>query len=200
MERRNFLQKLGGALIGVAVAPNLIGTLDKSKNTESTLKLEKGTNIKTLKSLLDNLSVEDRDWTEAFFQYLKKNNVGFDWERVYQPCFITKIGRVYNIQSRATNVVYNPFWEGGVCETSMQSLSGWTSSFYQPKSIEEYQDKLFFRICSSIRKEKHPKLYIYSLALQPNIINPISFETGRHILIRETPAKAYIDANNLMEI
>lgn len=66
MERRNFLQKLGGALIGVAVAPNLIGTLDKSKNTESTLKLEKGTNIKTLKSLLDNLSVEDRDWTEAF--------------------------------------------------------------------------------------------------------------------------------------
>lgn len=188
MKRLDFLQKFGGALLGVAVSPKLIEALDKSKNTESTIELRKGTTVNTLKNSLNELSKEDLEWTEAFIQYLKKNNVGFDWERVYQPTFVTKIGKVYNIQTHATSVVYNPLWEGGVYETSMQNLSGWTASFYHPRTIEEYQDKLFFKICNGIRKEKHEKLYIYSLALQPSIINAMTFETSRHILIRMAKA------------
>ncbi|MCE5224700.1 MAG: hypothetical protein LLG05_02460 [Porphyromonadaceae bacterium] len=182
--RRNFLRNLGGLFAVSLFSPSLLKALERSEGIDSTIKLKEDTTLKTLSGSLDMLTTEDREWTEAFFKYLKNHNVGFKWERVYSPVFETKVGRLFQVESRATGVLYNPMWENGIFEVRMQSFSGGTTSFYNPETIEAYREKLFTEICASIAKRKRERVYLYQLTVAPSIINPMTFETGRHLITR----------------
>ena len=54
--RRNFLRNLGGLFTVSIFAPSLLKALDRSDNTESTLKLKEDTTLKTLNGSLDMLT------------------------------------------------------------------------------------------------------------------------------------------------
>ena len=66
----------------------------------------------------------------------------------------------------------------------IKSFSGGTNSFYKPQTIEEYREKLFTEICASIAKRKRERVYLYQLTVAPSIVNPMTFETGRHLITR----------------
>jgi hypothetical protein len=184
MERRNFLRNLGGLFAVSLFSPSLLKALERSEGTESTLKLKNDTTIKELSSSMAAWDAETKEWTEAFFKYLKKNNVGFKWERIYSPVFETNVGRVYQSETRKC-ANFNPHWNvKGVFEVKMQNFSGGTMSFYEPKTLEEYQDRIFAGICHDILQRKRERVYLYQLTVAPSIINPMTFETGRHLITR----------------
>lgn len=184
MERRNFLRSLGGLFATSLFAPSILKALERSEGTESTLKITDKTTVASLNGSLDMLDAEDREWTEAFFKYLKRNNVGFTWERVYSPVFQTTNGRLY--QSAAHKYAnFNPNWDvKGVFEVKMQNFSGGTMSFYEPKTLEEYQERIFTEICGKIRSKKPNRVYFYQIALTPVIYEPMDFNTIRGVCTR----------------
>jgi hypothetical protein len=185
MERRNFLRNLGGLFAVSLMSPSILKALDRSSGTESTLKIDEKTTVKSLSGSLDMLDAEQKEWTEAFFKYLKNNNVGFKWERVYSPIFETKVGRLY--ECRAHKVAnFQTFWElNGVHEVHMQSFSGGTSTYYSPKTLEEYREKIFAEICMGVRNRKRERVYVYSIMLTPQIYDPMGgFQAIRGVCIK----------------
>lgn len=183
--RRNFLRNLGGLFTVSIFAPSLLKALDRSDNTESTLKLKEDTTLKTLSGSLDMLTTEDREWTEAFFKYLKNHNVGFKWERVYSPVFETKIGRAYQCELRQCRVRFNMHWEAkGHYETIWKNFSAATTTFFQPRTLDEYRQTIFAQICSEIRERKRERVYLYQIAMSPFLTDPMDFECFRRVCIR----------------
>ncbi len=151
MKRKNFLRNLGGLFEESLFSPSILKTLERSEGTESTLKITDKTTVASLNGSLNMLSEEDREWTEAFFKYLKRNNVGFTWERVYSPVFETNVGRLYQCDMRK----YINF-----------------NTNYTPKTLNEYREKLFAEICDKIKSRKPNRVYFYHVALMPVIYDP----------------------------
>lgn len=173
--RRNFLKNFGG-LIGVSLfSPSILKALDRSANTPSTLKLEDKTTVKVLNSSLDHLNAEDRELTEQFINYLKSHNVGFKWERVYSSVFKTNDGKIHQTWLKATNAEYNIFWKMVKEEPKDIPLSatGFTRTWFCPKTEEEYRDMLFLKIASDIRTGldiyNRDRIYLYHLGFTPFI-------------------------------
>jgi len=184
MERRNFLRNLGGLFAVSLFSPSLLKALDRSEGTDSTIKLKEDTTLKTLNGSLDMLTAEDREWTEAFFKYLKKNNVGFKWERVYSPVFETKVGRVYQCETRKC-ANFNTKWEAkGHYEIKWTSFSAGTSTLFMPRTIEEYRETIFAGICSDMCRRKRERIYLYQICLTPIMYSPMDFDALRGVCTR----------------
>lgn len=184
MERRKFLRNLGGLFAVSLFTPSVLKALERSEGAESTLKITDKTTVASLNGSLDMLGEEDREWTEAFFKYLKRNNVGFTWERVYSPVFETNTGRVYQCDMRKY-ANFSTSWDvKGVFEVKQQSFSGGTMSFYTPKTLDEYREKIFAEICGKIRTKKPNRVYFYHIALTPMIYDPMDFEAIRGVCAR----------------
>lgn len=183
--RRNFLKQLGLGFGLFAVTPQLLKALDKSEGTETTFDINEDTTIESLRNSLNNLSEDDKELTEKFFEYLKKNNVGFTWERVYSPIFQLKTGKVLQVHAYKTKTKFNENWKCGYFETSFQSLSGGTFIEHQYETIDQYYDMLFTRICSEMRKNSNSnRFYIYQLMFSPVMYDPEYFDAERAIAIR----------------
>lgn len=182
--RRNFLKNFGGLLTVSLFSPSLLKALDRSENTQSTIKLGKDI-TKTINNSQDMfLTTEDKEWTEAFFKYLKNNNVGFKWERVYNPVFETKAGRSHRCEMhKCAN--YNPNWEAkGHYETKMTSLSAGTSTLFMPRTIEEYRETIFASICSDMCRRKRERIYLYQINLTPVMYSGKDFAQLRGVCVR----------------
>jgi hypothetical protein len=181
--RRNFLRNLGGLFAVSLFSPSLLKALERSEGTDSTLKVKDDETLKGLYTWRDSWDEESKEWTEAFFKYLKNNNVGFKWERTFSPVFETKVGRVYQCAThKCAN--FNPNWEAGVFETKWQSLSAGTSTLFCPRTIEEYRETIFASICSDICRRKRERVYFYQVELTPVMYNPMNFDTVRGVCIR----------------
>jgi len=182
--RRNFLRNLGGLFAVSLFSPSLLKALDRSEGTDSTLKVKNDETLKGLYTWRDSWDEETKQWTDAFFKYLKNNNVGFKWERTFSPVFETKVGRVYQCAThKCAN--FNPSWDAkGVFEVKRQSFSGGTMSFYEPKTLEEYQERIFAGICRDILLRKRERVYFYQVELTPVMYNPMDFDTVRGVCIR----------------
>lgn len=176
--RRDFLRSIGIGVGTFMFAPQLLKGVDISSDTEPTLPKEF--------SLGDfkDVSVEERKFTEGFFEYLKNNNVGFKWERTKSPVFQTKGGQVFHTQRRQLITTYETNWESsGVYEVEYTNFSAATHTHYKPKSEKEYHEILYHQISNEILKMKPERIYIYSLAYMPLIYNPYNFEARRNIIL-----------------
>ena len=182
--RRNFLKQLGLGFGLFAVTPQLLKALDKSEGTETTFDINEDTTIESLRNSLNDLNEEDKELTERFFEYLKKNNVGFTWERVYSPVFKLKNkygGELMQVNAYKKKIKFSENWKSGYYEI----YSGDTFIKHQYETIDEYYDMLFTRICSDMRKNSNSKrFYIYQLMLIPLMYNPVNFDTERGIVIK----------------
>lgn len=184
MERRSFLRNLGGLFAVSLFSPSLLKALERSDNTESTLKIKDDATLKGLYTWRDSWDEETKQWTDAFFKYLKNNNVGFKWERVFSPIFETKVGHIYQTTThKCAN--FSPNWDAkGVYEIKWQSFSGGTGTICHPRTLEEYQEKIFAEICHDILKRKRERVYFYQVCLTPVMYNPMDFDTIRGVCIR----------------
>lgn len=184
MNRGSFLKGLGG-MIGVGIlAPQLLKGIDISDNTEPTLKGA----TKTVESNLggyDLLSEEDSKMNEMFFKYLKDNNVGFKWERVYTPIFQLKNERVLQVATRKLRTNLNPLWKEGFSEVISPSPSASTLTYHQYNTLEEYYEVLFAEICTELRYNPQPERhYIYYIMTTPTMYSPEDFTPNKGIIIR----------------
>jgi len=187
MDRKGFLQKLIGG-VGVAIiAPQALRVLDRSDGTESTL----AKSPKAREGFYGNKDgfvypdEESAHLTEKFFNYLKDNNVGFEWERVYTPVFELKSGKGMYVNTRKLRTNFNPMWEAGYTEVVSSSPSAGTMTYHQYNTLDEYYDVLFAEICTELRYNPAPeRFYIYLLTFTPTMYNPEDFSPHKGLLIR----------------
>jgi hypothetical protein len=184
MDRKGFLRRFGGMFGAALIAPQLLKGIDISDNTEPTLKAAP----KTVESNLDGydlLSEEDRKMTEMFFKYLKDNNVGFKWERVYTPVFQLKDDRALQVATRRLRTNFNPLWKEGFSEVISPSPSASTLTYHQYNTLDEYYEVLFAEICTELRYNPAPeRFYIYYIMTTPTMYNPEDFTPNKGLMIR----------------
>lgn len=182
--RRNFFKQLGGGIGMFLLSDKIITALERSPNTESTIKgvPEAFENV----SRFDPTNSFDTKLTNGFFKYLRNNNVGFRWERAYSPVFELKNDEIKQVNTRKLQTNYFSHWKDNeLHEIYSESFSGLTSTYYKPKTEEEYHEYLYRQICSELRKWRKEKYYIYQLNKMPmSIIDPTDFNTINMLIIR----------------
>lgn len=169
MKRRDFLQKLGGTFFIAAISPTVLNAFKNPKTIKNNNHIEN--------EVWDNDDWDEatKKWTEAFFKYLKNNDVGFEWERVYSPIFEVRNGRICQL-----GCYFNILWNsGGMCKINN------TGTLFQGKTLEEYRKHVFNTICHHISKNVMGKLYIYQIHLAPITYDALNnFRPIRHISVR----------------
>jgi hypothetical protein len=111
-----------------------------------------------------DLTDEERLLTYEFFEYLENNNAGFKWQRVHAPITRLKNNQVIYVQMLYTGILYNKNWQVPEYKDTMQGVSGYTSSIFMPKTIQEYRRIIYDQICNELLK-KEGMYYIYHLKL-----------------------------------
>ena len=175
MKRRNFLQKLGGTFFVAAISPTIL----KAFKTPETIK----NNNHIENEVWDNDDWDEvsEEWTKAFFKYLKNNDVGFKWERVYSPVFELRNGHIYQCLVDAYPPHhFNILWDNrGVFEIYD------TATLLRPRTFKEYRKHVFDVICSDISKKVTGKLYVYQIYVTPKIYDALNnFNPIRNICIK----------------
>jgi len=184
MDRKGFLRRFTG-IIGVGIlAPQLLKGIDISDNTEPTLKA-RSKSVESNFGGYDLLSEEDNKMNEMFFKYLKDNNVGFKWERVYTSLFQLKDSRVLQVATRRLPVNLNPLWKEGFTKIESPSPSACTTTHHQYNTLDEYYDVLFAEICTELRYNPQPERhYIYCIMTTPTVYSPHDFTLNKGLMMR----------------
>lgn len=184
MDRKGFLQRLIGG-VGVAIiAPQALRGLDRADGLESTLKPSPKAREKYYKEGFGYPDEESTYLTEQFFNYLKDNNVGFKWERVFSPVFELKSGRSMQVETRKLRTGFNPLWEEGFTEIESQSISASTMTFHQYNTLDEYYQNIFLNVAREMRNTAVDRYYVYQLNFTPTMYNPDSFLPHKGLMLR----------------